>query len=521
MNVVLYARFSSQRQNETSIDAQLKECYKFCENNNYNVVGEYIDRALSAKTDDRPDFQRMIADSYKKSFEGIVVYQLDRFARNRYDSAIYKTKLKKNGVKVLSAKENITDDPSGILIESVLEGMAEYYSAELGQKVTRNLVQNAERGWFNGGTLLFGYKKTTVDFGGYEKVKVEIDPEQAPIMKECFEMRADDTNMQEILDFINGKGFRTSKGNTFKKSTLGAMFRNKRYMGIVEYGGVEYSAPELAIVDKELFEKVQAINKKYEHAPAVAKANEDYILTTKMFCGKCNSSMVGSSGTSRNGTIYKYYVCMGSLKKKCKKKNIPKNIIENLVINECRKVLTDTNINIIASKIYTICQKENSQSCVLKALEKQIRQIERNIDNLLVALENGAHIDLISQRLTDKRLELDKTKKLYDDERKKLVNLTEKQIKFFLMKLKGGNIDDIKYRKTLVSLFVNKIYLYDDKVTITFNVGELPLTVTRSLLKDINSNLKNNSGSYFKQCSPPMMFYSNSFELNSSEFEFF
>lgn len=121
MNVVIYARFSSHRQNETSLESQILECEKFCERNNYNIIGVYEDEAVSAKTDDREKFQQMILDSSKKSFEGIVVYQLDRFARNRYDSANYKAKLKKNGVKVLSARENISDNASGILVESVLE----------------------------------------------------------------------------------------------------------------------------------------------------------------------------------------------------------------------------------------------------------------------------------------------------------------------------------------------------------------------------------------------------------------
>lgn len=112
MKVVIYARYSSSKQNETSIEAQLKECYDFCRRNEWTVVKEYIDRGISARTDNRPDFKKLIADSAKKSFEGIVVYQLDRFARNRYDSATYKAKLKKNGVKVYSAKENITDDAS-------------------------------------------------------------------------------------------------------------------------------------------------------------------------------------------------------------------------------------------------------------------------------------------------------------------------------------------------------------------------------------------------------------------------
>lgn len=139
VNMVIYARFSSHSQNEQSIEGQLKECYDFAKRNDYNVIGEYIDRALTGTTDKRPEFLRMIEDNKKKLFKYVLVYRLDRFARNRYDSATYKAKLKKNGVRVLSAKENITDDASGILIEGVLESMAEYYSVELSQKIKRGI----------------------------------------------------------------------------------------------------------------------------------------------------------------------------------------------------------------------------------------------------------------------------------------------------------------------------------------------------------------------------------------------
>ena len=161
--VVIYARYSSQRQNETSIEAQLRICNEYCKNNNFIVVDTYIDQAKSARTDNRPDFQRMINDSYKKQFERIVVYQLDRFSRDRYDSAVYKYKLKKNGVKVYSSRENISDDASGVLVESVLEGMSEYFSKELSQKVNRNMLRNAEKGFFNGGYPPLGYTVETID----------------------------------------------------------------------------------------------------------------------------------------------------------------------------------------------------------------------------------------------------------------------------------------------------------------------------------------------------------------------
>lgn len=155
--VVIYARFSSHSQTEQSIEGQLRECYDFARRNDYLVIAEYIDRAITGTTDKRPEFLRMIEDSKKKNFDYVLVYQLDRFARNRYDSANYKAKLKKNGVRVLSAKENITEDASGILVEGMLESMAEYYSAELSQKVKRGIKESLLKGNFIGGHGLFGY----------------------------------------------------------------------------------------------------------------------------------------------------------------------------------------------------------------------------------------------------------------------------------------------------------------------------------------------------------------------------
>ena len=158
MNAVIYARYSSHNQREESIEGQLKTCYDFAKKNGYTVVAEYIDRALSGTSDARPDFLRMIDDSSKKGFEYVLVYQLDRFARNRYDSATYKAKLKKNGVRVLSARDNITDDASGILVEGLLESMAEYYSAELAQKIKRGMAINAEKCLANGSNSGLGFK---------------------------------------------------------------------------------------------------------------------------------------------------------------------------------------------------------------------------------------------------------------------------------------------------------------------------------------------------------------------------
>ena len=179
MNAVIYARYSSDNQREESIEGQLRECQALAEANDMVIVDTYIDRALSAKTDNRPDFQRMIKESANGLFELVIVWKLDRFARNRYDSAHYKSVLQKNGVKVISATEKISQNSEGILLESLLEGMAEYYSAELSEKVTRGLTENALKCKYNGGTLPIGYSTD-------KNQCFVIDPLTAPAVLESF-----------------------------------------------------------------------------------------------------------------------------------------------------------------------------------------------------------------------------------------------------------------------------------------------------------------------------------------------
>lgn len=193
MNVVFYGRYSDSGQTEQSIEGQRKVCYEYADYNGYKIIAEYIDRAQTGTaTENRPEFLRMIADSAKRQFQGVLVYQLDRFSRSRYDSANYKAKLKKNGVRVISARENISEDASGILFESVIEGMSEYFSAELSQKVKRGMMITAEKCEFTGSGLPLGYKIVNKKF--------EIDEDTAPIVKRIFEMYLSGITMAEIIN---------------------------------------------------------------------------------------------------------------------------------------------------------------------------------------------------------------------------------------------------------------------------------------------------------------------------------
>ncbi|MDP4120712.1 MAG: recombinase family protein [Bacillota bacterium] len=498
MNVVIYCRYSSHNQQETSIEGQLKVCHEYCERKGYTVINEYIDRAISGTTDNRPEFLRMIEDSAKKHFQYVVVYQLDRFSRNRYDSATYKAKLKKNGIRVLSARENISEDASGILMEAVLEGMAEYYSAELGQKVTRGMDLNAQKCLSTGGNIPLGFKV------GADK-RFEIDVDTAPIVQYIFETYASGKTIVEITEHLNANGHRTSSGALFNKNSLRTMLKNKKYIGIYTYKGNETPDGMPRIITDELFFRVAEIMDKNKKAPARTKAKVEYLLTTKLFCGYCKEMMTGFSGTGKSGTTYRYYVCNGTHKKICKKKAVGKDYIENLVISECRGLLTNENIQKIANEVVALCNAEKD-TANLKRLNKLLSENNRKHKNLMNAIME-CDIESVRKSLYAEMPALEKEhaeiEKEIELEQKSNPSLTIPQIKFFLNALKKGNADDIKYRKTLISVLINSIYLYDDKITLIFNSGDTPVTIDDKLLSDIETNNQSQKCLFLNNVGPP------------------
>lgn len=478
---VIYARFSSHAQNEQSIDGQLAACYEFAERQGYVVVGEYIDRAISGKTDNRPEFLRMIADSAKRQFEVVLVYQLDRFSRNRYDSAVNKQKLKKNGVRVVSARENISDDASGVLMEAVLEGMAEYYSAELSQKVRRGMDINASKCLATGGRVALGYR---VD----ENKRLQIDEATAPTVVKIFELYASGLTVAQIITQLNQLQLKTSTGAAFNKNSLRKILTNKRYIGVYTYNGTETPGGIPRIVSDELFNKVAEMMEKNKKAPARARAKEEYLLTTKLFCGHCKEMMTGISGTSKTGAIHNYYTCNGRKKKLCSKKNVQKDYIEDRIVNLARAQLTDENIAKIAKAVAALCAKEK-EGGDYKRLERLRKDSDKQKANLVEALKFGKATETLLEEIAKLEASAEDIDRQLVIEKAKNVDLTEPEITFFLNKLREGDINDVVYRRALIAVLVNAVYLYDDgRLTVIFNSSDRPVEVTASLLGDIEAD---------------------------------
>ena len=476
MKGVIYARYSSDNQREESIEGQLRECKEYAEKNDIQIIGTYTDRALSAKTDNRPDFQKMIKDSADKKFDVVLVWKLDRFARNRYDSAYYKNVLRRNGVKVLSATELISQNAEGILLESMLEGYAEYYSAELSEKVLRGLTENALKCKYNGGTLPIGYCIDSNQF-------FQIDPLTAPAVLDAFKSYAEGASMREVTDELNIKGVRTKRGGKISANSVTRMLHNRKYIGEYKYRDIVQPNGIPAIVPRELFDRVQERMKENKKAPARHKAEDDYLLTTKLFCGKCQSMMVGESGTSHTKDVHRYYKCVSVKRHRgCDKKTVRKEWIENIVIEETKKLLD--NHEIIEDFVNTAMKILNRENTVLPLLRKRYDEVIKGIENLVNAIQMGIITPSTKQRIEE--LEKEKSQLSVEIMKEELARptITRENILCFIDQFRKLNTNKLEHRRRLIDSFVNAIFLYDDKMVITFNYKEQSKTITFADLEE-------------------------------------
>ena len=489
MKAVIYARYSSDSQREESIEGQLRECTEYAERNGITVLRSYIDRALSARTADRPEFQNMIKDSEQKLFDVVLIWKLDRFSRDRYDSAHYKRILKKNGVKVISVKENISDGPEGIILESMLEGYAEYYSAELSEKIQRGQKENALKCKNNGGNTPLGY---VVGTDGV----LAVDPLTAPLVTEIFTLYDSGESISEITASLNGRGLKTKKGKAFKIGGVSLILKNRKYIGEYQYGSVIIPKGIPAIIDDDLFDRVQrrmAFNKK---APAKAKAAEEYLLTTKLFCGTCERLMAGESGTSSTKGVKHYYYKCGGAKRKlgCKRKSVRKHWIERAaVLVTVQRVLRDEEISRIAEAIVALQEKEDTS---LPAMRQQLTECEKAIDNMLNAIQMGVLTASTKERLEKLEMRREELKLSILQAQMARPRYTKEQVVSWISRFKYGNVDDPQYQKQIIDTFINSIYVFDDKLVFTYNFKDGTETIT---LAEIQAAF----GSDLTQVAPP------------------
>lgn len=468
MNGVIYARYSSDRQREESIEGQMRICAEYAKQHDITIVNSYIDRALTAKTDNRPQFQLMIRDSAKHLFDVVIVYQLDRFARNRYDSATYKNKLKKNSVRLLSAMENITDDPSGIILESVLEGMAEYYSVELAQKVTRGMTENALEGKWPGGKLPLGYDLD-------EEKHLIINASEATLVKRIYKLYREGNRVTTIIKLLNDNKYRNKHNLPFTRSSLDHILHNDRYIGTCRWGTIVRENACPPILDKRLFYEVQKM-RTVGKTRNTKKCSDKYRLTGKLVCGRCGQPYVGMSGRSHNGSTYYYYSC--STKNhggKCKSRNLSRDKLEKLVLESTIQLLSNDKAVSLIAKQAVAADRKDERNLRIETLKNEIKDTSRKLQNSIKAVENGLISETITTNITkyekylaELNTELDKEKILAHP-----INITEDHVRFFLQSMLHG-INTSDYIDRILNAFIRRILIYDDRIEIQYNYNTDP-----------------------------------------------
>ena len=490
LKAVAYARFSSDMQRGESIDAQLRAIRKYAKENNIIVIGKYIDIAKSGKNDDRPQFQKMIRDSQNGGHDLIIVHKLDRFARNRYDSVRYRHELDKNNVKLLSVLENYdSDTPEGVLIESLYEGMNEYYIRNLSREIMKGLKENAYQAKFTGGIPPLGFVVNS-------DLNYVINESEAQIIRKIFDMATNGSGYGEIMSRLNELGYKTKRGKTFGKNSLHSILRNPKYCGIYEFNvapkrdvsgsrnnhgrkseneiiRVDDAIP--AIISKEQFDKVQNILNSRQHRPGAYSAKEVYLLSGKIFCGNCGSAYTGHRKFNSQKKKYVVYSCgKNQRKKECSARYIRREYIESFVLdNIAEYVFDESNIPKVCKLYKEYLMETNYDFLVQKEnLVNSLKSINKKIDNLVTLMAETASKALVD-RLNSfelEKAEMESRLKSIDIDNS-IKSVTEAELKewFSLAKdlFKSGSLST---SKKLIDLFVDKVSVYDDHVKMMIKI---------------------------------------------------
>lgn len=492
MKAAIYARYSSDNQREESIDAQIFEIREYADKHNISIVKVYTDEARSATTDDRPSFLQMIQDSKLGLFNAVLIHKLDRFARNRYDSAIYKRELRRAGIKLISITEKLDDSPESIILESVLEGVAEYYSKNLAREAMKGLKENARHCRHNGGRPPLGLD---VD-PDTKQYNISSNQREVEAVKLIFILYDQGWGYDSIIEELKLKGYKTKGGRSFAKNGLYEILRNEKYIGTYIYNR---SAPKTegkrnhhrsksqeeiirfddafpALIDKELFWRVQAKMDKRKHVRARNKAKVNYLVAGLVYCGECSGAMVGNSKSylKADGPVrYSYYECnYRDRKKDCDNPMIKKEYVDNFVLDELhKKIFNQDNLPTLVKKIneYNVKRSSESQS-ELALLTKELEGVTNQISNLVDAIASGA-IQFTS--IMDKLKKLENSKANLEsrliemNNKMKTASINEGMVKSYLDQHRQYiENKDFDACKQFISQYVEKVIIYKDEIEV-------------------------------------------------------
>ena len=491
VRAAIYARYSSDNQREESITAQVRACTEYCTAHDYSVVLTYVDEARSALTDDRPEFQRMIRDAKVGLFDVLVIHKLDRFARSRYDSAFYKRELRRASVRLESVLERLDGSPESIVLESVLEGMAEYYSRNLAREIRKGMKETALQCKHNGGLPPLGYD---VD----PDKQYVINPREAQTVRIIFEMYDKEKTYSTIIEELHQKGHRTKHGKPFGKNSLYSILSNQKYAGIYifnrslgrldgKFRHRQIKPPEQiiqvpggipAIIDRELFERVRARmeKRKNQGEKARARAKQVYLLSGLIFCGKCGAAYIGNTTTNGQGRQYSFYECGARDRtRSCDNRRISKPRTEAAVLKKIdASIFAPAVRRKLAEKVAAYHQEQLHQDDdELQYLRGEIKRADGVIQNLVKAVEAGqATSTLLTQmgrREQERNTLLGRLAQLESQEK---MIVAPEQVEAYLAELQSSTQRENEAQlKALVQDFVDRVVVKKTNLEVRLKIS--------------------------------------------------
>ena len=484
-----YYRFSSDNQHEESIEQQRATVREYAEKNQIQIVKEYFDRAESAVTDARPDFKRMASDILEDRIrvDCVLVYNTNRFARNRRDAIVYKYDFAEKGVEVISVTQYIGNVPGKAIFEAINEALDEEYSKNLSREVKAKMRTHATKGKHLGGKPPLGYDVVTIE--GVKRYA--INEKEAGAVRLIYDMKLKGYGYGDIINALNSKGYRTKREQVFGKNSIYEILMNEKYTGTYVYSRADkhnyhkdnsldeiIKVPDAmpVIVERSTWVEVQKIMNDNKKVSPRRKGEIDYLLTGKIICGTCGGAYVGNSRVNRQKNTHHFlYTCNNRKRtKNCCNPEIRKDPLEWYIIEDIRNTFFNCNFNELAEKLEAAYREKylNIENDLLK-IKQEIANVNQKISRLYDAIENGLANSETYKRINgfvQQKEELEGSLAVVSTSANNLWT-KDKIIKYMQKKKEALSSSDTATFKELINLFVNRIILTPDDIVVDYRFG--------------------------------------------------
>ena len=475
-NAVIYARYSSHNQRDCSIEQQVEACMKHAAAVKLEVVATYADRAVSGKTDKRPQFQQMMKDAEQGKFSVVLAWKSNRMGRNMLQAMVNEERLRECGVKVLYTEEDFDDSAAGRFALRNMMNVNQFYSENMAEDIRRGMMDNAKQCKATGSPP-YGYRIS-------QDKHFEIEEDAAKIVREVYEKIAAGTRIIDIVRSLNERGIKTRRGYEWNKSSFNKMLHNERYRGVYLFNDIRIEGGMPRIVSDELYYRAQEAIRMKPNPRCMGRrtANGVYLLTGKLFCGKCLAPMRGESGTSKNGKLHFYYKCQNRrTKHTCDKANVQRDFIEERVARAIYEYcLRDDIIELIADKTIEYNMKQLKEADV-GTLEEELNDVNKRLGNFLKCMETMGPSNAMRQHLAELEDEQMRLNIKLNDAKANVVSCSREQLVAGMRIFRKGNIEDKNFQSDLFDTFLRAVFLYDDRFRLVFafagenNTLEIPM----------------------------------------------